>query len=59
MGKVRLRGRDRARTTFWDRNVDPGLTKYVDPRPCLTCQNHGDHNKKFKPPHCSKNKLGI
>jgi len=32
---VRFRGRDWVRTTFWDRNVVPGLTKYVDPGPCL------------------------
>ena len=42
MGRVRFRGRDWVRTTFWDRNVDPGSTKYVDPGPCLTWQNHGD-----------------
>jgi len=29
-------------TTFWDRNVDSGSTKYVDLGPCLTCQNHSD-----------------
>jgi len=32
MGRVRFRGRDWVRTTFWDRNVDPGT--------CLTWQNH-------------------
>jgi len=39
----RVRGRDWVRTTFWDRNVDPGLTKYVDPGTCVTWQNHGAH----------------
>jgi len=29
-------GRDWVRTTFWDRNVDSGSTKYVDPGSCLT-----------------------
>jgi len=38
----RVRGRDWVRTTFWDRNVDPGLTKYVDPGTRVTWQNHGD-----------------
>jgi len=38
MGRVRFRGRDWVRTTFWDRNVDTGSTKYVDPGPCLTWQ---------------------
>ena len=42
MGRVRFRGRDRVRTKFWDRNVIPGSTKYVDPGTCLTWQNHGD-----------------
>jgi len=30
MGRVGFRGRDRVRTTFSDRNVVPGLTKYFD-----------------------------
>jgi len=40
--RVRFKGRVWVRTTFWDRNVDPGSTKYVDPGPCLMGQNHGD-----------------
>jgi len=27
MGRVRFRGRDWVRTTFWDKYVDPGSTK--------------------------------
>jgi len=30
MVRVGFRGRDRVRTTFSDRNVVPGLTKYFD-----------------------------
>jgi len=29
---------------FLDRNVVPGSTKDVDPRTCLTWQNHSDLN---------------
>jgi len=35
MGRVRFRGKDWVKTTFWDRIIHPGLTKYVDP-----CQDH-------------------
>jgi len=42
MGRVRFRGRDRVSSKFSDRNVVPGLTKYVDPGTCLTWQNHCD-----------------
>jgi len=40
MGRVRFRGRDWVRTTFLDRNVDPGT--------CLTWQNH-DVGKDDRP----------
>jgi len=33
---------DWVQITFWDRDVDRGSTKYVDPGPCLTWQKHGD-----------------
>jgi len=42
MSRVRLKCRDWVRTKFWDRNVDPGSTNYIDPGPCLTWQNHSD-----------------
>jgi len=42
MGRARFRGRDWVRITFWDRNVDPGSTKYFDPGTCLILQNHSE-----------------
>jgi len=46
-------GRDKV--MFSDRNVVPGSTKDVDPRTCLTWQNHSDLNT----PSYKKKKLAL
>ncbi len=40
---VRFRCREIIKITFWDSNVVPGSTKYVDPGTHLTQQNQDVH----------------